>query len=307
MLGISEIASYLPNKKVSNYDKKDKFELDNDFLDNKIGVRQRALKEEDEKASDLCIKAFKNLVKKINIDKSIIDCCVVVTQNPDYNIPHTSAIVQGKLELSNECACFDIALGCSGYVYGLSNIIAFMKSNNLKNGLLFTADPYSEIIDKEDKNTALLFGDGATVTYINEDALYIPKDFSFGTNGSSYKELICEDRLYMNGRAVFNFTATTVPKHIQALLQKNNLDDEEIDKYILHQGSKYIVDTIRKRLKVSGDKVPFDMYEYGNTISSSIPIILEDEIKNSENKKMVISGFGVGLSWGSAIIEKNLF
>jgi len=305
MLGIKNIASYLPERKISNYDKKEKFGIDDDFIENKIGVKSHTLKDEDEKASDLCTKAFDNLVSKIDLKKENIDCCVVVTQNPDFNIPHTSAIVHGKLGLSNECACFDISLGCSGFVYGLSNIISFMKNNGLKNGLLFTADPYSEVIDTDDKNTALIFGDGATVSYISEDALYLPIDFSFGTNGSSYKELICNDNLYMNGRAVFNFTATTIPKHIQKLLEKNELTDDNINKYVLHQGSKYIVDTIRKRLKVEKSKVPFDMYEYGNTISSSIPLILEKEINKVENKNMIISGFGVGLSWASAIIKRK--
>lgn len=304
MLGIKEIASYLPEKRVSNYDKKIKFELDDDFIENKIGVKSHSLKEENEKSSDLCVKAFDNLIKKIDIDIESIDCCIVVTQNPDFNIPHTSAIVHGKLGLLNKCACFDISLGCSGYVYGLSNILAFMKNNGLKNGLLFTSDPYSDIIDKEDKNTALIFGDGSTVTYISEDAIFVPQDFSFGTNGSSYKELICEDKLYMNGRAVFNFTATIIPTHIQELLKKNELNDNNIDKYVLHQGSKYIVDTIRKRLKVDESKVPFDMYEYGNTISSSIPIILEKEIRNIKNNIIVVSGFGVGLSWASSILKK---
>lgn len=305
MLGIKQIASYIPQKKISNYDKKEQFVLDDDFIENKIGVRAHALKEKDEKASDLCVKAFENLLTKQKINKEGIDCCVVVTQNPDFNIPHTSAIVHGKLGLSQECACFDISLGCSGYVYGLSNIISFMKNNSLKEGLLFTADPYSEIVDCDDKNTALLFGDGATVTYITEDGIYIPKAFSFGTNGKDWKELVCQDKLYMNGRAVFNFTVTTIPKHIQNLLEKYGLEDSHIDKYIFHQGSKYIVDTIRKRLKIDETKVPFDMFEYGNTISSSIPIILEKEIKSEELKRLVISGFGVGLSWGSAIIEKS--
>ena len=304
MLGIKNIASYLPKNKVSNYDKKEKFELDDDFIENKIGVKSQTIKEDDEKASDLCVKAFENLVKKMDIEKEFIDCCIVVTQNPDFNIPHTSAIVHGKLELSQECACFDISLGCSGYVYGLSNIIAFMQSNGLKNGLLFTADPYSEIIDHDDKNTALIFGDGATVTYISENPLYIAKDFSFGTNGKAYREILCEDKLYMNGRAVFNFTATTIPKHIQKLLVKNDLEDSDIDKYILHQGSKYIVDTIRKRLKVDESKVPFDMYEYGNTVSSAVPIIVEKELQNNP-QRLLLSAYGIGLSWGSAIIERN--
>ena len=274
------------------------------FIENKIGVKYYTVKNDDEKASDLCIKAFENLQKKIDIEKDKIDCMIVVTQNPDYNIPHTSAIVHGKLDLSQNCACFDISLGCSGYVYGLSVIVSFMQANNLKNGLLFTADPYSEIIDHNDKNTDLLFGDGATVTYISENFIYKPKVFKFGTNGSGYKEILCKDKLYMNGRAVFNFTATTIPKHIKELLEKSGLDDNDIDKYILHQGSKYIVDTIKKRLKVNEAKVPFDMYEYGNTVSSAVPIILEKELHKGYDK-FLLSAYGIGLSWGSTILEKK--
>ena len=303
MLGIKEIGSYLPKKRISNYDKKEKFNLDDDFIENKIGVKYHTLKESNEKASDLCVKAFENLQTKVPLQKEDIDCMIVVTQNPDYNIPHTSAIVHGKLEFSQECACFDISLGCSGYVYGLSNILAFMKSNGLKKGLLFTSDPYSDIIDHDDKNTDLIFGDGATVTYISENALYSPKDFSFGTNGKAYKEILCDESLYMNGRAVFSFTATTIPKHIQKLLTKHDLKDKDIDIYILHQGSKYIVDTIQKRLKIDANKVPFDMAEYGNTVSSAVPMILEKEL-HKEHKRLLLSAYGIGLSWGSTILEK---
>lgn len=306
MLGIKEIASYVPSKKISNYDRKEKFELDDAFIKSKLGVEECARKENDQKASDLCVKAFENLVKKVPIPQDVIDCVVVVTQNPDFNIPHTSAIVHGKLGLAFECACYDISLGCSGYVYGLSNILAFMQANNFKNGLLFTADPYSEILDEEDKNTALLFGDAASVTYISTEPNYILEDASFGTNGQDYQELLCNETLYMNGRAVFNFAATTVPKHITSILDKNNLTDKDINKYILHQGSKYIVDTIRKRLKVEEEKVPFDMYGYGNTVSSSIPIILEKEMITTPNDRFLLSGFGIGLSWATAILKKSI-
>lgn len=304
MLGIENIASYIPETKISNYDVKGQFEIDDDFIENKIGVKYHALKDNEFQSSDMCVKAFENLQKKLDINVEDIECCIVVTQNPDFNIPHTSAIVHGKLDLPETCAAFDISLGCSGYIYGLSNIISFMKNNNIKRGLLFTSDQYSDIIDKDDKNTALLFGDAATVTLISTNPTYIPIDFSFGTNGKDYKELMCKGSLYMNGRAVFSFTATTAPKHIKALIEKNNLADEDIERYYLHQGSKYIVDTIRKRLKLNEEKVPFDMLEYGNTISSSIPIMLAQEINSMKKGKMVLSAFGVGLSWASAIIEK---
>lgn len=304
MLGIETIATYIPETKKSNYDLKEKFEIDDDFIENKIGVKYHALKDEGFKSSDMCVKAFEKLQQIVDVDLEEIECCIVVTQNPDFNIPHTAAIVHGKLDLPTNCAAFDISLGCSGFVYGLSNIIAFMKNNGMKKGLLFTSDQYSDIIDEDDKNTALLFGDASTVTFISEDATFVPIDFSFGTNGKDYAELTCEDKLYMNGRAVFSFTATTAPKHIKALLEKNDLSDEDIKKYYLHQGSKYIVDTIRKRLKVSEDKVPFDMAEYGNTVSSSIPIILAEEVSSLPKGKVILSAFGVGLSWASAILEK---
>ena len=304
MLGIENIATYIPETKKSNYALKEKFEIDDDFIENKIGVKYHAVKDEGFKSSDMCVKAFENLKKISDINVEDIECCIVVTQNPDFNIPHTSAIVHGKLDLPENCAAFDISLGCSGYVYGLSNIIAFMKSNGMKKGLLFTSDQYSDIIDENDKNTALLFGDAATVTLISEDATFAPIDFSFGTNGKDFRELIREDKLYMNGRAVFSFTATTAPKHIQVLLAKNNLKDENIEKYFLHQGSRYIVDTIRKRLKINESKVPFDIAEYGNTVSSSIPIMLAKEKASLSKGNIVLSAFGVGLSWASAIMLK---
>ncbi len=305
MLGIESIATYIPDTKKSNYELKEKFELDDDFIENKIGVKYHTVKDEGFKSSDMCVKAFENLQKQTDVNIDEIECCIVVTQNPDFNIPHTSAIVHGKLDLPSNCAAFDISLGCSGYVYGLSNIIAFMKNNGMKKGLLFTSDQYSDIVDINDKNTALLFGDAATVSLISEDALLSSVDFSFGTNGKDYKELVCDDKLYMNGRAVFSFTATTAPKHIKALLEKNNLTDEDIEKYYLHQGSKYIVDTIRKRLKTDASKVPFAMAEYGNTVSSSIPIMLAKDISRlKKDDKVILSAFGVGLSWASAIIQK---
>lgn len=306
MIGISEIAVYLPNNRVSNYSLKEKFNIDDFFIEQKLGVKYKTIKDNNQKASDLCIEAFKNLEKKINIDKSNIDCCVVVTQNPDYNIPHTSAIVHGKLGLKDDCACFDISLGCSGYVYALSVITSFMKNNNLKHGILFTADPYSEIIDENDKNTSLLFGDAATITYITDNPEFFIKDVSFGTYGKEYKALIKEKKLLMNGRTIFNFTATKIPAHVKKLLEKNNFKDEDIDIYLFHPGSKYIIDTIVSRLKIPKEKVPFEIYDYGNTVSSSIPIMLEKRLHNHKINRMVISGYGVGLSWASSIIERNI-
>lgn len=307
MIAITHIGTYVPEKKVSNLEFLEKFETDENFIRNKIGVVNRARKEKDEKASDLCIKAFENLKLKTQMQPEEIECCVVVTQNPDFNIPHTSAIVHGAIGLPETCACFDISLGCSGYVYGLSIISAFMQANGMNKGLLFTADPYSDIIDENDKNTALIFGDGATVTFLekNQPGL-VPLGFDFGSKGAGYKNLINEEKLFMNGRAVFNFTAATVPVSVNKLLTKLNLQLSEINKWYLHQGSKYIVDTIAARLGLEPEKVVFDMYEYGNTVSSSIPFLLAKDIATIEiGKKIGLSGFGVGLSWATTFLEKR--
>lgn len=305
MIAITHIGSYLPENRTSNLELLEKFETDEIFIRDKIGVVQRAVKTPEQKASDLCIKAFENLTTKADFDVEQIDCCVVVTQNPDYNIPHTSAIVHGGLNLPENCACFDISLGCSGYVYGLSVVTAFMQANGFKKGLLFTADPYSDIINPDDKNTALIFGDGATVSLLQADQPgLVALGYDFGSKGAGYKNLYNEDKLYMNGRAVFNFTAGVVPKSIEKLLQKLNLDKAEIDQWYLHQGSKYIVDTISMRLGLEPEKVVFNMYDYGNTVSSSIPMLLSENFSSLKTgQKIGLSGFGVGLSWASAIFE----
>ncbi len=305
MIAITHIGTYLPENRVSNLALLEKFETDESFIRDKIGVVQRAVKTPEQKASDFCIKAFENLTTKADVDVEKIDCCVVIAQNPDLNIPHTSAIVHGALNLPESCASFDISLGCSGYVYGLSIVTAFMQANSFKTGLLFTADPYSDIIDPDDKNTALIFGDGATVSLLQaEQPGLVALGYDFGSKGSGYKNLVNENKLYMNGRAVFNFTAGVVPKSIEKLLQKLKLDKAEIDQWYLHQGSKYIVDTITLRLELETEKVVFNMYDYGNTVSSSIPMLLSDDLSNLKTgQKIGLSGFGVGLSWASAIFE----
>lgn len=306
MIGLSQIGCYIPDKKLSNLELLTKFDTDESFIREKIGVVQRACKSADEKASDLCIKAFQDLEAKVDVDLEEIECCVVVTQNPDFNIPHTSAIVHGAIGLKEGCASFDISLGCSGYVYALSIVTSFMQSNGMKKGLLFTADPYSDIIDENDKNTALIFGDAATVTLLDENATLQPQVFDFGSKGSAYKNLINEDKLFMNGRAVFNFTAATIPRSIEKLLKRSNVQKEDVEKWYFHQGSKYIVDTIKNRLEIEEGKVVFDMYEYGNTASSSVPLLLSKDIDNFiKGQKVVLSGFGVGLSWASALLEQK--
>jgi len=303
-LGIEEIGYYLPSNSINNFDRKAEFEIDDVFIREKIGFQKVARKNELEKSSDLCVRAFENLQTKKDFNKNEIECLIVITQNPDFNLPHTSAIVHGLLDLPETCASFDVSLGCSGYVYGLSIITAFMEMNGLKKGLLFTSDQYSPIINDSDKNTSLLFGDAATVSLISDTPVFKLNKFSFGTIGKDYKELINEEKLYMNGRSIFNFAARYVPTDIKKIYELHQINSSDVDLYIFHQGSKYMLETIVKRLNLPIDKVPFAAVEYGNTISSSIPMILKDYLRANQVKKVILSGFGVGLSWASTLITK---
>ncbi len=303
MIGIQAIASHIPESRESNIEVAEKFGIKEDFIRNKIGVLKKPRKGKEEETSDLCVQSFNALQQKAGVSVENIDCLVVCTQNPDgHGLPHTSAIVHGKLGCPDSVAAFDISLGCSGYVYSLSIITSFMNSHGLKKGLLFTADPYSKIVDPDDKNTSLLFGDAATVTLLGESPKLAIQKTVFGTRGSEGEALQCTDGiLYMKGRAVFNFSMTAVPPQIKKLAEESGLELDEIDLFVLHQGSKYILDKLTTRLDVDPAKVPSNLSEIGNTVSSSIPLILENHLDTSE-KNILISGFGVGLSWASALL-----
>ena len=308
MLGINAIASYFPEQRVSNVDRAEKAGKSVEFIKNKIGFTSLLRKSDDQETSDLCVQAFEALLVKIpDIKPEEIDCLIVVTQNPDGSgLPHTSAIVQHKLGLSENIAAFDVSLGCSGFVYALDVIQAFMSAQGMQHGLLFTADPYSKVIDPQDYNTELLFGDAATVTYITEAPVFVSKKSTYSTNGKlshSIKVDASTQLLSMLGSNVFKFAISKVPPQIEKCLEENGLEKNDIDLYLLHQGSKYIVDNLVPLLGVEADKAPFLAAQTGNTVSSSIPIMLEHYI-DTEEKLILISGFGVGLSWATSVLER---
>lgn len=309
VIGIAQIGVYIPEHHLSNYDRQEDFGIDAQFIETKLGVKQVTRKGEDEETSDMCVAAFRDLCTKVAVDPAAVDCLVVCTQNPDgHGIPHTSAVVHAKLEMGADCAAFDISLGCSGYVYALSVVQAFMAQNGMQTGLLFTADPYSKILDPDDRNTVLLFGDAATVTLLTAEPQYVATRFAFGTMGNEGEALQNDSgQLYMNGRAVFSFSATRVPAQIRRLLEQADLAPDDIDLYLLHQGSKYIVDTITKRLKLPAEKVPLNFVDHGNTVSSSIPLLLHEHLvaqpEIEQPRQIILSGFGVGLSWATALLQ----
>lgn len=306
MIGIQAIGTYIPKQRVSNYEITNDFAMTTEFLENKIGVLRRSIKESDEETSDMCVKAFKSLTQHIDVNPKDIDCLIVCTQNPDgYGLPHASSLVHNKLNCNTTCASFDIGLGCSGYVYSLSVATAFMNANRMNTGLLFTADPYSKIISPKDKNTVFIFGDAATVTLLTNNPVYALLRASFGTVSTHHDALVRgNDHLHMNGRAIFDFAMKTIPPDVRNTVESSGLSFDDIDLFIFHQGSKYIIDMLARRLGLPAHKVPVDLTEYGNTVSSSIPIILEKTMDRVDCRNLLISGFGVGLSYGTGILQR---
>jgi 3-oxoacyl-[acyl-carrier-protein] synthase III len=311
MIGISEIATYIPPGRESNLDKLEKFGITAGFIEEKIGVNTVARKDAGQETSDLCVAAARRLEEKTPGALESVDFVLTCTQNPDgRGLPHVSAILHGKLGLDRRCAAFDISLGCSGFVYGLQIARSFMEAHGYKKGLLFTADPYSKILDPDDKNTVLLFGDGAAVTLLEhatpQRPLLAPMHFDVDTHGQQCAALINDDgKLRMNGRQVFIYSATAVPESVRRLLAGAKLALDDIDLFLFHQGSKYIVDAVAKRLEIADAKLARNMLEHGNTVSSTIPILLEPHVKNGAVRRALACGFGVGLSTATCLLERR--
>lgn len=296
MIDLVEIKSFVPRKKLNVYAKFQKH-YDKNFFINKIGTTHvRRISKKKEAVIEMCIKAFKKLkLQKNKKIKAIILC----TQNADYDgLPHNSAIIQNRLQkisknIDNNIACFDISLGCSGFIYCLKAMETFLKPG--EQGLIFTCDPYSKIIDPNDFHTEILFGDAATVSLVINNK---KKSFyEFHTFGNHYKDLIKKDKtLNMNGRNIFNFALKNVSESLSNFLKKNKLSSKKIDKFYFHQGSKYIVESLKKKMKLDKNQVPILLDQIGNTVSSSIPLTMEYYRFKKRKKPIILCGFGVGLS-----------
>lgn len=290
------------------------------FIRDKIGVHQRYVLGPDETGTSLSKSACEKLFEMSPELRDKVDLLVCVTQTPDRKLPQNSARICHALSLGHQVASFDISLGCSGYVYALSIVEGFLAATGMNNAVLVTCDPYSRIIEPTDKSTNCVFGDAATATWVTRDGpggKILASDF--GTDGASgdaitvrsggaevpmlsapVDEMAADEsfRLHMNGRAVFNFVNAKVPESIEACLSKAQMGLGDIDWFALHQGSIYMLTAMAQRVGIPQDKLLKNMYRFGNTVSSSIPLLLYDLQQDNKltNQTVLISGFGVGLS-----------
>lgn len=299
-----------------------------------IGLNQRHVVEGNVTSLDLCLEASKKLFEGLDFDKSQIDGVIFVTQTPDHFQPSNAAIIHGKLGLSTEAASFDVSLGCSGFVYGLWLAHMMIASGSCKNILLLAGDTLSRCVNKRDRATAPLFGDAGTATLV-QSAVDTDSFFSLHTDGSGYQHIVqpaggfrlpfsdaktqevideegnfhSDADIQMNGGEVFNFSIKTEPKAITDILSYSNTCLDEVDFVFFHQANQYIISNIIRRLKIPKEKAPSDIVSiYGNQSSASIPCSINHSLKGKlleSPLKVVLSGFGVGLSWASAVIKLN--
>ena len=320
MFRISEIETYFPEKKVTNEDLQKEFpEWSPEKIFNKVGVKQRHTASAEETVLELAVKASEKLLKKT--DKNEIDFILFCTQSPDYHLPTTACILQDRLGLRKNIGALDFNLGCSGFVYGLSIAKGLIATGAAQNILLVTAETYTKYLRKSDKSNRTIFGDGAAAALIQKDETKENFQFILGTDGSGYDNLIVrngggrnrinkEDEagncLYMNGQNIFIFTIEKIPALVKEILEKNNLTKNDVDYYIFHQANAHILRKQREILEIPEEKFYINLEKYGNTVSSTIPIALKDALETGKVKrgqKIMLIGFGVGLSWGATIVE----
>jgi 3-oxoacyl-[acyl-carrier-protein] synthase-3 len=286
----------------------------------KTGIRERHIAQAGECASDLGVTAAERLFSQHNIDPRTIDFLLFCTQTPDYVLPTTACLIQDRLGLRTSIGALDFNLGCSGFVYGLSLADGLIRSEAARRVLLITAETYSKYIDPTDRSLRTIFGDGAAATLI--DAADTPSlgSFVFGTDGRGADTLIVTEggarpkadavqprkrkrwpsSLYMDGPELVKFTLDVVPPMVEKVLANANWTRADVDMYLVHQATTFILEHLRERMKLDRAETPEALERYGNTVSSTIPILIHDLRRSGQlrpGKRTLLVGFGVGLSW----------
>lgn len=326
------ISACVPPKVLSNHDYGWITQKERDQVIKTIGVETRHVAEPGQTTSDLCFQAAEQLLGELQWERNDIQLLIFVSQSRDYIIPSTSTILQDRLKLPKTCMALDINLGCSGYVYGLSVMGSMMKATGLKKGLLLVGDLSNVTSAYRDKSTYPLFGDAGTATALELQPGHAPMQFNLQTDGSGYEAIIIYDggvrnlaskksfatkkygegiyrnrlQIALNGIEVFNFSLREVVPNIKATLKHFQRELPEFDYLVFHQANRLINETLRKMLKVEPQKVPYSLREFGNTSCASIPLTMVTQIRETlqdKPQKLLLSAFGIGLSWGTVFIE----
>jgi 3-oxoacyl-[acyl-carrier-protein] synthase III len=297
------------------------------------GIESRRIAPVDQCTSDLCAVAATALLDNLNWNRDEVDALVLVTQTADYTVPATAPILQDRLGLPKSCLAFDVNLGCSGYTYGLQVVASLLAAGGLRKGLLLVGDTPSKTVSPRDRSAAPLFGDAGAATALE----FVPGEvmhFDFGSDGSGYEAIIIPDgglrnpvgpaslevvdvqegvsrnrcQLILDGVEIFNFSLREVPKTVRGALAAADQNADDVDAFVFHQANLIMNDLIRKKLKLPEEKVPYSLRDFGNTSSASIPLTIVTELRpriTEERMRLVLCGFGVGLSWSTVYLETD--
>lgn len=332
-VGITALSACVPRQVIDNYH----YDLDiwseeevRRVVD-KIGVKERRFVDEMTCASDLCFAAAEKLISDNSIDKTEIDLLVFLSQTPDYRMPATSILLQDRLGLPMSTMAFDISLGCSGFISALSIVYAMMQNHGFRKALLLDGETRSKVYSRKDRREAFIFGDAGIAALIERNEKFGESHFSLNSDGSrgdlimipgggyrnmssietlrekvvdEYGNIRSDEHGHMNGADVFNFVIVEVPKDIKRLIAASGEDIQKMDYYVFHQANAFINNHIAKKLKLDKERIPWTIQKYGNTSSVSVPLTIVSELKDKMEgeKKIMMSAFGVGMAWATAIV-----
>lgn len=331
-IGVTALAGAVPRTIIDNYKYTEYFPEDQvkEVVD-KVGIYQRRFADEKTCSSDLCFAAAEKLIADNNIDRNEIDLLIFISQTPDFRMPATSVLLQDRLGLPNSTIAFDISLGCSAFIYGLSVVFSMMQNKGLRKALLLDGETRSKVYSPKDRRSAFLFGDGGVAALIERDEKFGDSFFSLNSDGSrgdlikinaggyripssvetlkekvvdEYGNIRSEEQGYMHGGDVFNFVIREIPKDIKRLIEHTGEDIQSMDYYIFHQANNFINSYLAKKLKLDTSRIPSTINKYGNTSSVSVPLTIVDQLKGKldGNRKLFLSAFGVGMTWATAIV-----
>lgn len=325
---ISGLAACVPQNRERTADYDWMPEKERKMFEKTVGISQRSVGLANHTTSDWCYAAADQLLNDLQWNRNEVDLLVFISQSPDYFLPATGIILQGKLGLPNTCMAFDINLGCSGYVYGLATVAGMMRETGMKKALLLVGDKTTTSVAYKDKSTYPLFGDAGTATALVLDDAAPEMVFNLQTDGSRYTALIVPEdatrtprnentyvetevapgiirhqrNLALDGVSVFNFSINEVPINIADTMAAAHKTEADYDYMVLHQANKLMTEQIRKKLKFPPEKVPYSINDFGNTSSASVPLTIVHKLREAittGKHQMLLSGFGVGLSWGT--------
>ena len=315
---IAGIGAYVPETIVTNDDLAKIVETSDEWISSRTGIRERRISTK-EGTSDLAAEAARRALEAAGVKPEELDLIILGTSSPDCNYPSGACEVQAKIGAVN-AAAFDISAACSGFIFAMNIVQGFFKSGIYQTALIIGAETLSKVVDWDDRSTCVLFGDGAGAAVLkNEESGIL--DMLMGSDGTKGEVLKCTSRslgnfltgerpelgfMTMDGQEVFRFAVKRVPESIESLMKRNQTAKEDIRYYILHQANERIVEAVARRLKEPMDKFPMIIEKYGNTSTASIPLLLDDMVKKGmleAGDKIILSGFGAGMTWGAVLLE----